>query len=169
MHMADRPLVLIVDDEDDFPEIIAAKLNAAGIETFHAKKPKEAVTEAAAKRPNLILLDINMPEAPGPELLLDLRQNDATKGIKVAFLTNSKEPWPGFAGSEYDVAKEIGADDFLQKTEDLDVLLKKTQALISQAAAAPHTAAPPGEGPGGAAEEKNPKAAKRLRPNKAPQ
>ncbi|MFH1246603.1 MAG: response regulator [Candidatus Liptonbacteria bacterium] len=132
MSLDHKPLVLIVDDEEDFPEIISAKLSAAGMTTVHVKDPKKAVEEATKQKPDLMLVDISMPELSGSDLMLDLRQNDATKDIKIAFLTNTKEPWPGFSGTQNDIAKELGASDFLQKTEDLDVLLKKIQALLTQ-------------------------------------
>jgi DNA-binding response OmpR family regulator len=128
--MENKPLILIVDDEDDFPEIISAKLSAAGMDAVHVKDPKKAVEEAKKRKPNLMLLDINMPDKSGADLMLDLRQDNETKDVKIAFLTNSKDPWPGLTGTQADVAKELGADDFLQKTEDLDVLLKKIQALL---------------------------------------
>ena len=125
------PFVLIVDDEDDFPEIIAAKMKAAHIESFHVKKRADIIPQAIEHKPDLILMDINMPEGQGPEILLDLQQNDTTKNFKVAFLTNSKEPWPGFTGEQIDVSKELGAVDFLQKTEDLDMLMGKINVLIA--------------------------------------
>jgi DNA-binding response OmpR family regulator len=123
--------VLIVDDEDDFPEIIGAKLKSANIESIHVKKRAEIIPKAIEKKPDLILMDVNMPEGQGSEILLDLQQNDGTKDMKVAFLTNSKEPWPGFTGEQIDVAKELGAVDFLQKTDDLEVLLTRIQAILS--------------------------------------
>ncbi len=130
--LTNKPLVLIMDDEDDFPEIIGAKLHSLGIATTHLKKPDGLIDTVIKEKPALILMDINMPGVQGTELVLDLKQNDATKAVPVVFLTNSKEPWPGMHGSQLDVAKEIGALDFLQKTDDLDVLIKKIQTFLPQ-------------------------------------
>lgn len=128
--MDHKPLILIVDDEDDFPEIISAKLAAANMDTIHVKNPKLAVEEAVKRKPDLILMDINMPEEQGPDLLLDFKMNETTKDIKVVFLTNSKDPWPGISGSQHDVAVELGAEDFLQKTDDLGVLFEKIKTIL---------------------------------------
>lgn len=140
--MDHTPFILIIDDENDFPDIIGAKLNAAHIETTHVKKPKQAVEEALKRKPDLVLMDINMPEVQGPELLLDFKQNETLKDVPITFLTNSKDPWPGITGNQLDVAKELGAVDFLQKTEDLDVLLKKIQDILGGKTQTPGPQAP---------------------------
>lgn len=128
--LQNKPLVLIMDDEDDFAEIIGTKLHSIGIPTVHQKMPEGLMDTVIKEKPALILMDINMPGIQGPDLVLDLKQNDVTKNISIIFLTNSKEPWPGMHGSQIDVAKEIGAADFIQKTDDLESIVTRIKALL---------------------------------------
>lgn len=126
-----QPLVLIVDDEDNFLEIMSTALRAAGFEVATAKNGKEAVIKAAELIPNLILMDIYMPQETGTDVALNIKQNPKTRDIKIAFLTNLKEPWPAIAGDRKKIAMELGMEDFLEKTDDLSVLVSKVQELIN--------------------------------------
>ena len=94
MPMRDKPLILLVDDEAAFQEILSTKLNASGFETATANNEKEALAKAESLMPDLILMDINMPGASGTDAALAIKQNEKTKGLKIAFLTNAVEPWP---------------------------------------------------------------------------
>lgn len=129
--MRTRPLVLIVDDEENFLEIMSTRLNAAGFETVLARNEKEAVAQAEKLMPDLILMDILMPGATGTDAALAIKQNPATQNIKIAFLTNLREPWPAF-GDHKKVAKELGMEDFLEKTEDPASLVEKIKQILAK-------------------------------------
>lgn len=101
-----------------------------GMETQHVLNREALFCAIRENMPELILFDINMPEEQGSAILVDLKQDENTKGVKTAFLTSAKEPWPGFTGSVEDVSKELGADAFLQKTEDLNILADKIKSLL---------------------------------------
>jgi CheY-like chemotaxis protein len=124
--------ILVVDDEEDLREIVCTKLTASGYECTGAKDRDEAMKSITEKKPDLILMDVNMPKIQGPEILLDIKNTPEMKDIKVAFLTNSKDPWPGLTGSAEDVSRELGAVAFLQKTDDLNELVSKVKELIGQ-------------------------------------
>lgn len=126
-----KPLILIVDDEKDFSEIMSLKLKAAGMDTAIAHNGKDAVVKALELMPDLILMDIHMPGETGTDVALAIKQNPKTSGLKIAFLTNLKDPWPAMAGDKSKVAQELGMEDFLEKTQDLEVLAKKVQAILS--------------------------------------
>ena len=132
MTMKERPILLIVDDEADFLEIMSAKFSSAGFEVFTAKNGKEAFLAAKEHVPDLILMDIHLPNETGTDIALTIKQNPATKDIKIAFLTSLKDPWPAIAGEKEKISKELGMDDFLEKSEDLDVLVKKVQEIVSR-------------------------------------
>lgn len=125
-----KSLVLIVDDEKDFSEIISVKLKAAGFDVAVAHSGKEAVAKSPELLPDLILMDIHMPGETGTDIALAIKQNPKTAGIKIAFLTSLKDPWPAMMGDRGNVARELGMEDFLEKTDDLDVLVKKVQAIL---------------------------------------
>lgn len=131
--MRAKPLILIVDDEENFLEIFSAKLLAAGFETATAKNETEAVQKSKALMPDLILMDIFMPPGPtGTDIALNIHQSLETRGIKIAFLTNLKDPWPAVTGDHKNISKELGMEDFLEKTEDLDISVAKVKEILAK-------------------------------------
>src|SRR3989344_5159711 len=98
--MKNQPLILVVDDEKNFLEIVSAKLVAAAFRVETAMSQVEAVMKAENLVPDLILMDINMPGATGTDTALALKQNSKTKNTRIVFLSNLKEPWTGFAGDD---------------------------------------------------------------------
>ena len=152
-----KPLILIVDDEENFREIFSAKLQAAGYDTDAAKNEAEAL-QKSKQLPDLILMDIFIPPGPtGTDIALNIKQNPETKDLKIAFLTNLKDPWPAVAGDHKGISKELGMEDFIEKTADLSEVAGKVKEILSRveapvsavqsaatAVAAPNSAAPLG-------------------------
>ncbi|MBI3589672.1 MAG: response regulator [Candidatus Liptonbacteria bacterium] len=131
--MRQKPLILIVDDEENFREIFTAKLRAAGFDTEAAKNEAEAVQKSKELMPDLILMDIFMPPGPtGTDIALNIKQNPETKNLKVAFLTNLKDPWPALTGDHKNISKELGMEDFIEKTEELGDVAKKVQEILNR-------------------------------------
>lgn len=130
-----KPLILIVDDEPAFLEIMSAKLQASGCDIATASNGEEAIVKATQLLPSLILMDIHLSsDQSGTDVALTIKQNLKTKDVKIAFLTSMKHPWPGIAGETHDVSRELGMDEFLEKTEDLNVLIRKIQGILMRAA-----------------------------------
>jgi CheY-like chemotaxis protein len=129
--MHNPPLILIVDDTPEFREILATKLKANGYWVAEAVNGAEGVERAASLQPDLILMDINMPNANGTEAVLDLKQDDETKNLRVIFLSSLKSPWPFIKSNRPDFAKELGAMDFIDKSEDLDKVLEKVRNTLA--------------------------------------
>ena len=129
--MRDKPLILVVDDEPNLLEIISTKLNASGFETVVAYNAKEATDAAAKLRPDLILMDIHMPGETGTDAALTIKQNPVTKDIRIAFC-NMKDPWPSVMADKKDVSLQMGVEDFIDKTADLDVIVGKVRALLGK-------------------------------------
>jgi len=139
--MSDKKLVLVVDDEASFREIMTVQLEAGGISVATASTPEEAVKKAEELNPDLILMDIHIGGGEtGTDVALEIRQNEKTKHIKISFLSNMKDPWPGLVGDNAKVAKEIGMADFLSKTDDPQINLAKIQQMLADQA--PVTPAP---------------------------
>lgn len=134
--MRQKPLILIADDEKDFLEIFSTKLQAAGYDTITADSEAEILVKTKEAKPDLVLMDIYMPPgATGTDIALNIKQNDETKTIKIAFLTNLKDPWPALSGEKQKVAKELGMEDFLQKTDDLDKLVLRVREILERGGA----------------------------------
>jgi CheY-like chemotaxis protein len=79
--------ILIVDDEADQIDYAAVLLEENGYITVSAMDGKEGMKKAKAEKPDLIFLDILMPERGGIGMYLDLKQNDETKNIPVVIVT----------------------------------------------------------------------------------
>lgn len=135
--MRNQPLILIVDDDPGFLEIASTKLKRNGFLVAEAHDGAEAVEKAVNLKPDLILMDVNMPNENGTEAVLDILESPETKGIKVAFLTNQSEPWPAFKGRQIqgetaEVAKELGAVDFFNKSDDLDKMTEGVKEILKK-------------------------------------
>ncbi len=130
--MRDKPLILIVDDERDLLEIMSTKLGASGFDTVVASNAAEAVDAAKKVHPDLILMDIHMPGVSGTDAALQIKQDPGMKDIKIAFLSNLKDPWPQTVAPREDLAKSIGMEDFIDKTEDLDITVTKVQEILAR-------------------------------------
>jgi CheY-like chemotaxis protein len=130
--MRERPLVLIVDDEDSFLETMSTKLALAGFDVAVAHNGLGGVNKAENLMPDLVLMDIRMPGMTGTDAALVIKQNPKTKDVKVAFLTNMKNPWPTVSVEQRKLSKALGMEDYIEKTEDLDVITEKVKKLISE-------------------------------------
>lgn len=109
------------------------KLQAAGFDTITADDEEEILKKTKEAKPDLVLMDIFMPPgATGTDIALNIKQGEETKDCRIAFLTSLKDPWPALSGDKHKIAIELGMDDFLQKTEDLDVLVSKVQEILGR-------------------------------------
>ena len=125
-------MILIVDDENDLREIMYIKFTASGFDAAVAYNAAEAVDAAKKVRPDLILMDIHMPGESGTDAALAIKQDPETKDIKSAFLSNLKDPWPQTMAPRDNLAKALGMEDFIDKTEDLDVTVSRVRQILAR-------------------------------------
>ena len=130
--MREKPLILVVDDEHDLREIMSIKLGASGFDAIVAADAKEAVATARNTHPDLILMDINMPGESGTDAALEIKQDPGMKDFKIAFLSNVKDPWPTTTPDRNALAKSLGMEDFIDKTEDLDITVSKVREILAR-------------------------------------
>lgn len=129
--MREKPLVLLVDDEEMFLEIASIKLQADGLMTALASGVRDAIVKAERLLPDLVLSDIYMPPGPsGWELALELRRNPKTREIKFAFFTSLRDPWGELHSDPKTVVAELGSVAFLNKTDDIQELSRKVLELV---------------------------------------
>lgn len=126
-----KPLILVVDDEADLLEIITEKLEKAGFRVEITNEAEHMLEKAKALKPDLILLDINMPGTSGTEAIIDLKSHPELNKIKVAFLTSLPIPWPG-AMNEENLARELGAIAYLRKDKDLENIATKIIDILKK-------------------------------------
>jgi CheY-like chemotaxis protein len=128
------PLVLIVDDEENFREVFMKELASLGFDARGASNGADAVKKAAELKPDLILMDIKMPgEMNGVDAALRIKGDPETRDIKIAFLSSAENPWPALIGNKADVSKSFGMEDFISKSEDLDVFVAKVKGFLGAA------------------------------------
>jgi len=130
--MREKPLILVVDDEQDLREIMSLKLTASGFDAITASNASEAVAATKASHPDLVLMDIHMPGETGTDAALTIKQDPETKDTRIAFLSNLKDPWPQTTPARNDLAKSLGMEDFIDKTGDLDVTIAKVREILAR-------------------------------------
>ena len=118
------PKILLVDDEPDIIEIIQYHLEKEGYLVKTANNGVECLSVAKYFVPDLILLDVMMPEMDGIEACLELRKENVLKGTIIAFLTARSEDYSQVAGLD------SGADDYIAKPIKPRVLLSRIKALL---------------------------------------
>lgn len=131
LAMRAKPLILIADDDEDLRKIITVKVQSGGWDVMAVADGEEAVQKAKELKPDLILMDINMPKMLGTEAALAIKSDPQIAGTKIAFLSNLEDPWPAFTGSREEVAKELGMETFIDKAKDLDKLEIKIKELLN--------------------------------------
>ena len=116
--------ILCVDDEPDILEILKYNLSNKGYQISTAKDGKIALTKAKKTNPNLIIMDIMMPNMDGIEACEILRSNESFNDTLIMFLTARGEDY------SYVAAYEAGADDYVTKPVKPKILLSKVKALL---------------------------------------
>jgi len=86
----------MIDDDLDLLSIISMKLQAEGFGIKTVNDPEAALETVKEYRPDLVLLDINMPGMNGTEYLIELRDMPEMERVKVIFFTSMSNPWPIF-------------------------------------------------------------------------
>jgi len=119
------PSILVVDDQEDILQTTALVLKQGGYEVATAANGYEAVETARALRPDLVLLDIEMPRMDGWEALRLLRLDEATRDIPVAMFTIL------FDLREKVRALKYGAQDYVTKPFSMDDLLGRVERILN--------------------------------------
>lgn len=120
------PLIVIVDDEPVNIKVTRKYLESAGYTRFlTTSDATQALQLIESNAPDLVLLDIMMPEVSGLEILESLRQNPGTSSLPVVILTASTDPKTKFA------ALQLGASDFLAKPVDPSELHLRVRNLLA--------------------------------------
>lgn len=125
-----KPLILAVDDDANFREILTAKLEAEGFRVDTAENGKIALEKAKHERPELVLMDVKMPEMDGIEAFFRLKEDPEIDGLKVLFLTNLGDPRIDLQEINRRLSKEMGAVGYFKKTDDLDSLVERIKNLV---------------------------------------
>lgn len=121
---APQKKILIVDDEPDILEFLQYNLKKEGYSVVTAGDGRQAIETAEVENPNLIILDIMMPEMDGVETCRILRSKKEFAETPIAFLTARDEDFSQIA------ALDSGGDDYITKPIKPRVLISRIQALL---------------------------------------
>lgn len=119
--------ILLVEDDDLSRDMLSRRLRRRGFEVVVATNGQEAVDQAAAELPDLILMDLSLPVKDGWTATREIKAAEATRGIPVIALTAHAMK------GEKERALEAACDDFDTKPVDLKRLLGKVAALLPEA------------------------------------
>jgi DNA-binding response OmpR family regulator len=119
--------VLVVEDDPDIAQLVAHYLDKAGFSTEVLSSGRDALAAMAARPPDLLILDLMLPQVDGLEVCRITRANEATASLPIIMLTARAEE------SDRIVGLELGADDYLAKPFSPNELVARVRALLRRA------------------------------------
>ncbi len=133
--------VLLVEDHEELWEFLSRRLRRRGFDVVLAHDGQQAIDQAAAEEPDIILLDMNLPVLDGWTVAGRLRAEDPTARIPIIAVTAH-----AMAGDR-SKALAAGCDDYHPKPVDFPLLLTQIDTALLRAEEADHPAAPPSSAP----------------------
>jgi CheY-like chemotaxis protein len=118
--------ILIVEDNMDTYELVHFILEKNGFETFLAANGRDGVNAAVKQRPDLIIMDMSMPEMDGWTATSIIKKDEQTKAIPLLALTAHALP------GDRQRAMDAGCDEYITKPMDLDELVEAIQYWINK-------------------------------------
>lgn len=122
-----KPTILVVEDDLDIADMLTAYFRVQGYEVLAVNWGEDGVRAAQSNLPNLIILDIRLPDIDGFEVARRLRANRKTKSIPIIFLTEKRERSDKLKGLE------LKADDYITKPFDIQELRLRVRNAMQRA------------------------------------
>ncbi len=126
-----KPSLLIVEDDPDVAEMLNAYFQVQGYEVVTVYWGGDAIKIGRARRPDLVILDIRLPDIDGYEVARQLRENRRTKDVPIIFLTERR------ARSDRLQGLELGADDYITKPFDIQELRLRVRNALHRTTQSP--------------------------------
>ena len=116
--------ILVVEDDIDISKMLRIYFDSQGYEVLVANRGNDALDTCRTKLPNVVVLDIQLPDIDGYEVCRTLRNNTRTSYVPIIFLTQKDERSDKIAGLE------LGADDYITKPFDIEELKLRVEGAI---------------------------------------
>jgi two-component system phosphate regulon response regulator PhoB len=126
-------LILVVDDEQDLVSLLDYNLQQAGFTTTIARNGEAALASARKKRPDLVVLDLMLPDISGTEVCRQMKADDKLRGVPILMLTAKADEVDRIVGFE------LGADDYVTKPFSVRELILRVRAILRGRQGAPET------------------------------
>jgi len=124
--MRSRERLLIADDDKALHNALNHALGSHGFEIIHSYDGRETLELAKKQLPDLIILDIIMPHVDGRDVCMEVKNDPATKHIKVLMMTGKGDPLDRMLGFD------IGADDYIGKPFSVARLWSKVRRVLDE-------------------------------------
>ncbi len=118
--------VLVADDDPEILTLLSLRLKQRGYEVFEAIDGEKALEEARARQPDVVILDVMMPQKNGWEVARELKHDEKTRGIGIVVLTAIGEKMNEITSPLY------GADEFIDKPFEFDKLEKAIERVLEK-------------------------------------
>jgi CheY-like chemotaxis protein len=122
------PRILVVEDNEENRDSLSRRLERRGFEVLLAQDGKAGVERARSERPDLVLMDMNMPELDGWEATRQIKAEDGTRGIPVIALTAHA------MSGDRERALEAGCADYHTKPVEFAKLMVQIEGILQRAA-----------------------------------
>jgi DNA-binding response OmpR family regulator len=126
MPMSDKKRILLIDDHQTVFRLLAAIVRIRGYELLYAENGQQGIVKARAERPDLILLDVMMPDLDGFKVCRFLKEYEETRDIPVLFLTARG------AESDLESGRQAGADGFMTKPFQTAEVLSQIERMLAE-------------------------------------
>jgi len=123
--------ILLVDDDPDFVEAVSLILKSKKFDVVTAYNGIEGLNKVTSEKPDLIVLDVMMPEKDGYAVCKELKSNPQLRHIPVLLLTAVASHVPTTRYTQ-EMGLETEADDYLDKPVEPNVLVKRIESLLSK-------------------------------------
>jgi DNA-binding response OmpR family regulator len=127
MADADEPMLLVVDDEPEINKLVARIFEKRGYRVTSALDGAEALAAVKRQRPDLIMLDLNLPKIDGWEVCRQLKSDPATRAIPIIMLTAAHANV-----DDAQIGLGLGADEYVAKPFVKAVLLHNVERLLGR-------------------------------------
>jgi len=126
MFFGKKHKVLVVDDDEDILRLLERILSKAKYRVLKARSGKECIRQAKESSPDIIIMDIMMPELDGIATVLKLKTIKETRSIPIIMCTAVKED------EDEIVAQNLGVADYIRKGPELEGLLDKIEKVLTK-------------------------------------
>lgn len=124
--MTEKIIIMYVEDNRENRQLVRRVLEAEGFDVIEAESAVHALASLSQKIPNLILMDINMPEIDGYTLTTRLRQNPEMSGVPIIAMTAN------VMKGDRERTLEAGCDGYIQKPIDVDILGQQLRRFLKE-------------------------------------